>query len=421
MNVLFVVAYAPNPVRVRPYQFIRTLLSRGNQVTVATLWTSEEEKSDLAHLGELGVEVIATGIARIRTVQNLAHAVLQGSSLQSHWSWEPSLFGKLCDVLTERKYDVIHVEHLRGSRYALALQGFIETGKARGRPPVVWDSVDAITALFEQARRLAPGLKTKLMTTVDQARTRRDEGMLASSFARVVVTSERDGEVLVRLATECSPERGAAARATLRVIANGVDSTVFSFAGMDTREPATLVFSGKMSYHANAATARFLVNEIMPLVWQSKPETCLWIVGKDPGQEMLDWTKRYPGKIVVTGAVPDMGLVLGKATLAVAPLVYGAGIQNKVLEAMACGTPVLASPLAVSALQIEPGVDLEIADGAATFAQAICNLLDDPAKREQMGRAGRAYVENKHSWNAATAALEQVYREAVQASAATTP
>lgn len=109
-----------------------------------------------------------------------------------------------------------------------------------------------------------------------------------------------------------------------------------------------------------------------------------------------------------------MGAVIGTAAVALAPLVYGAGIQNKVLEAMACGTPVIASPLAVSALRVEPGVDLEVADGAQAFAERTLVLLKDPARREAIARAGRAYVENHHSWSAVTAQLEEIYREAAQ-------
>jgi len=104
-----------------------------------------------------------------------------------------------------------------------------------------------------------------------------------------------------------------------------------------------------------------------------------------------------------------------RATLAVAPVPYGAGVQNKVLEAMACGTPVVVSPQAIAALAVQPGRDLVVADGAEAFARAVLELLDDPARRAQLGRAGRAYVEQHHSWDAITARLESIYRETMEA------
>jgi len=412
MKILFVVAYAPNPVRVRPYQFIRTLLARGNQVTVATLWTSDAERADLGHLEELGVTMLAIGIGKVRTVRNLAGAFLTPASLQSWWSWEPTLFARMCAALETDRYDAIHVEHLRGSQYALALQEFVASGKALGAPPVVWDSVDSISALFAQAQKLSPSLKTRMMTALDSGRTRRDEGLLATAFPRVVVTSQGDLESMAALAEARERGDGDVARKMMRVIQNGVDTAGFPYRGMEGRDPLRLLFSGKMSYHANAATARYLVEEIMPIVWEKQPRATLWLVGKDPGKEMQEWTRRYPERVVVTGAVPDMGAVIGTAAVALAPLVYGAGIQNKVLEAMACGTPVIASPLAVSALRVEPGVDLEVAEDAQAFAEKTLALLEDSARREAIARAGRVYVESHHSWSAVTAQLEETYREA---------
>ena len=103
-----------------------------------------------------------------------------------------------------------------------------------------------------------------------------------------------------------------------------------------------------MSYHANIAMTLYLVREILPIVWATNPDVKLWIVGKDPSKELLALQKYQ--KILVTGRVDDIRPYLRQATLSVSPLLYGAGIQNKILEAMACGTPVVATPLAVSAL-----------------------------------------------------------------------
>jgi glycosyltransferase involved in cell wall biosynthesis len=104
-----------------------------------------------------------------------------------------------------------------------------------------------------------------------------------------------------------------------------------------------------------------------------------------------------------------MGAEVGQATVAAAPLLYGAGIQNKVLEAMACGTPVVATSQATAALAAEPGRDLLVAEGAPALARALLSLLDSPEERERMGRAGRAFVEEHHSWPGAAARFEALY------------
>jgi glycosyltransferase involved in cell wall biosynthesis len=100
---------------------------------------------------------------------------------------------------------------------------------------------------------------------------------------------------------------------------------------------------------------------------------------------------------------------LQEATIAASPITYGAGIQNKVLEAMACGTPVIVTKQAVSALEVKPGDDVIIADDHVSFAREVLNLLDNPDRRKRLGGAGRIYVERNHDWSVVAANLENVY------------
>lgn len=100
---------------------------------------------------------------------------------------------------------------------------------------------------------------------------------------------------------------------------------------------------------------------------------------------------------------------LSQATLAVSPLRYGFGIQNKVLEALAMGTPLIAASQAAQALQVEEGAELLLAQDATEYAEAILALLDDAPLRTLLGRAGRRYVERYHDWDKAAAQLERLY------------
>jgi glycosyltransferase involved in cell wall biosynthesis len=271
--------------------------------------------------------------------------------------------------------------------------------------PVVWDSVDSISLLFRQAMVGSQSPLSRGMTRFELGRTERYEGWLLSQFERVLVTSPNDRQALLDLLPPGRPEP------CIEVLRNGVDLAYFTQDGSARREPSTLVVSGKMSYHANVTMALHLIQDIMPCVWAARPEVRVEIVGKDPPKAIQDLAQ--DPRVVVTGTVGDLRPYLRKATVAVAPVAYGVGIQNKVLEAMACKAPVVASSQAVSALQVQPGENVIVAQGVDDFAGAILKLLSDPYLREKVGQSGRRYVEEHHDWSVVAARLEQIYAQAL--------
>ncbi len=426
MRILYIVPYTPNPIRVRPYNLIRGLRRLGHDVTVATLWEDESERADLARLEAQGIRVLARPLPRGRALWNALRALPGRTPIQAGYCWQPALAADLARALQREAYDIIHVEHLRGAIYG---QRVMKNGMNAPRPPVIWDSVDCISHLFAQAANRSRSRKGKLITRLELDRTRRHEARLANQFDRVLVTSPADKAALEALQKQkpgfLEKPGFSSPPPPIQVLPNGVDMAYFTPDG--PRRDNVIVVTGKMSYHANVTMVLTLVEAIMPRVWARRPDVRLYIVGKGPPAAItrLDptWspTRKPPRigdgeeRIVVTGQVEHVPPYLQRATLAVAPVPYGAGIQNKVLEAMACGAPVVASPQAGSALTAQAGRDLYIAEGADAFAAAILALLDDPQARARLGQAGRAYVEKHHSWKAITEQLVDVYVSAIEA------
>lgn len=416
MEILFITPYVPNAIRVRPYELLRTLAQRGHRLTLATLWQDESERQELARLTALGIEVIAQPLPTWRTLWNCAQSVPARAPLQAAYAWQPRLARQLTELVTQRHFDLVHVEHLRGARYGLHLKTLFAQQTARRPAPIIWDSVDCISHLFTQAAARSRSLRGRLMTQLELGPTERYEGWLVHQFARVLVTSRADQAALQRLAQQHLGFSSAPVPVPT-VLPNGVDLERFPLSAQG-RAPATLVFSGKMSYHANITAALHLVQEIMPLVWQSQPAVRVQIVGKDPPAAIRALATADSGDgrrvVEVTGTVPAIEPYLQQATVAVAPLLYGAGIQNKVLEAMACGAPVITSSQAAAGMQAQVGEELLVADGAAAFAATILQLLAAPAQRQALGQAGRHYVERVHAWPTIVAQLETIYQEAQQ-------
>jgi sugar transferase (PEP-CTERM/EpsH1 system associated) len=404
MKICFLVPYVPTLIRARPYNLIRSLSARGNQVTVMTLWSDDAERAALEELKTECSRVLAFEMPKWRSFWNCLAALPGRVPLQAVYSWQPALDRQLHALVEAQEADIVHVEHLRGVRYGLSLK----SGRNGGPPlPVVWDSVDSISHLFRQAAAQNKKPVTQALTRLELGRTERYEGFLTGQFDRMLVTSPADRWAFLSINGSPSSER------RITVLPNGVDLSYFTPGDDSAREPETLVISGKMSYHANVSMVLYLVQRIMPAIWASRPNVKLWIVGKDPPGEIRDLGLNPA--VLVTGTVDDVRPFLKRAAVAVAPLRYGAGIQNKVLEAMACATPVVSTPQAVSALSVRPGREALVAEDPGEFAEKVLCLLDDVRRQRQLGQAGRSFVEANHCWEAIASRLEEIYREVIVA------
>jgi len=407
MDILFVVPYVPSLVRTRSYNLVRHLSARGHRVSVATVWSNERERAEVDELKACCDEVHAVHVPVWRSLLNCVRALPSSEPLQAVYSWSRALASQIISL--QRKADVLHVEHLRGARYG----SYVKTRPESADIPVVWDAVDCISYLFQQAIATRRDRIGALVNRLELPRTRRREGSLLRHFDRVLISSEVDKEAMVGLGRALPhPLAPGACERLVTVLPNGVDTSYFTPSN-EPRRPKTLVFSGKMSYHANVSAAMHLVGSIMPLIWARQPDVRLVIVGQDPPPKLRAVAARHASLVTVTGTVPDIRPFLRQASVAVIPLVYGAGSQFKVLEAMACATPVVATPRSVVALAARAGHDILVAEHARAFADAVIELLESPPKREAIGRAGRAYVEAHHHWGRIAAQLETIYADVV--------
>jgi sugar transferase (PEP-CTERM/EpsH1 system associated) len=403
LRILFIVPYPPSLIRVRSYNLIRQLTALGHRVTVLTLYSDPAEQADVANLAPYCNEIIALPLPKWRPLWNCLKVLPGKKPLQAVYCWQPSLASRLIELIQPSgdhpTFDVVHIEHIRAAEYGLFLKQNLAANYSN--LPIVWDSVDCISHLFRQTIKASDSRFGSLAARLDLGRTEQYEGRLTNQFNHVVIVSEIDREALLELVPPAMPEP------EISIIPNGVDLDYFCPDPNTPRDPDTLIFSGKMSYHANVTMVLYLAQEIMPRVWRQRPEVKLQIVGKAPPQQITALAQ-HPN-IVVTGMVPDIRPYIREAAAAVVPLIYGAGTQFKVLEAMACATPVITTTQAVKPLAAVPGRDILVADRPDEFARTILTLLANRDMRQKIGAAGRSYVEQHHNWNKITTDLSHIY------------
>jgi sugar transferase (PEP-CTERM/EpsH1 system associated) len=403
MRILFVSPYPPSRIRVRGYGFL-TQLRRIHEVTVITQCISERELADVESLRSLGYEVLVVQESKRSAALRGGLALFSSSPLQVAYARSIRFTQAVQDLCAKRSFDVVHVEHLRG---IASMERIVHMY------PLVWDAVDCISLLCKHTIAAGPSLPVRTVAWLEYNRTRRYEARLLSQLQHVVITSERDRQAMIDLRCLLTKDKMSGDERLgedITVLSNGVDLEYFRPLQQERRR-FNLVFSGKMSYHANIATALYLYHHIMPLIWQHRPEATLTLVGSSPPKAIQRLAS--DPRIEVTGYVDDIRSYVRRAEVMLSPMVYSVGIQNKVLEAMAMGTPVVVAAEAAAALGAKPGRDLLVANSAQGFAEATLNLMDDAQLRATLCQFGRKYVEEQHDWRVVTERLVNIYERAI--------
>ncbi len=224
------------------------------------------------------------------------------------------------------------------------------------------------------------------------------ERRAAAAFDRTLFVSRTEAEEFCRLAPETAARVG--------WFDNGVDLDGFSpahdFASPYPAGGADIVFTGTMDYWPNVDAVTWFAGTVLPLLRQRCPDARFTIVGANPSPAVQRLGEA--AGVTVTGRVADVRPYLQHAALVVAPLRIARGTQNKVLEAMAMGRPVITTAQAFAGLRATPGEDLLVADDAAGFAALSADVLD--GRHPALGEAARAAVMRHYAWDATLAGLD---------------
>lgn len=242
------------------------------------------------------------------------------------------------------------------------------------------------------AGRLFPYLNVRAWQRYERAIARRVQA--------VVVFTERDRQAVARFARETPVVR----------IPLGMTLPARPLDPLGAA-PASLLFVGNFVHPPNLDAAVRLIRDIFPLVRERCPDLRLQIVGDRPPPQLRQLAS---AQVDVTGRVPDVTPYLDRAALVVAPLRLGGGMRVKVLEALAAGKALVASPLAAEGLDLADGEQIVLARSDAEFADAIARLLADPGRRAALAARARAWACANLGWETSMAGYEALYERLIE-------
>jgi len=294
---------------------------------------------------------------------------------------------KLNDLLRSYRFDAVHVQHLRMSPYL----------EKRSDIPRILDLPDAFSLYWERRKKIKRNLLITLFESIEQKRVLNYERIIGQ-YDLSLVCSQEDLEYL----------RQKHNASNLRLLPNGVDFDIFSPRHHDYSHNHTILFTGNMDYAPNVDAVIYFVHEILPLVHTRFPQTKFIIAGQRPVKKVLELANDY---ITVTGFVEDFATMYNNASIVVAPLRFGAGTQNKVLEAMAMGVPVVCSEIGFGGLGIKSGQGAIMQTDAKAFAESVIEVLQSEALRRSTGQQGAEVARSKFDWNVIALLLENYFKE----------
>jgi len=395
MNILFLtqrVPYPPNKGdKLRAFYEIKFLSKRHS---IDLLCLADDER-DLLHKEALlrfcqSVDIVPHSVlsANVRAILGLASS----KPLTQPFFYNPQLQAFVRRKLAQQRYDLIFV-------YCSSMAQYVERVDTI---PKVIDFVDVDSEKWAQYAQVASFPKN-LVYRLESQRLRKYEQRLASTFQHGFLVSQQEVDDFQRVVCPCD---------LLTALSNGVDLERFT-PSSEPYNPSSLIFTGAMDYFANVETALYFAREIFPCIQQEIPEAAFSIVGSKPAEELRRLAEQNP-HIIVTGFVEQVQPYFQKAAVFVAPMRIARGIQNKILEAMAMGVPVVTTSLGFEGIPATPGEDILVEDQPEQFARQVIRLMTEPAAREMVAARARKVIETAFDWDTNLARLEHILERCVE-------
>lgn len=389
-KVLFLAHRVPFPPdkgdKIRAFHFLQHLAARHE----VWLGAGADDLADLRHepaARAICKDVHFAPLGPIRRRANLLAGLPTGAPLSVARFRHPELARWTRRVLAEVRPDVVFVFSSAMAQYVI--------GRTAPGTRLIVDFCDADAEKWRAyAENAPPGMRAIYRREFDRL-VKFEAGALAAAEAGILISETERGLLAYFLP---------AGAHKLHVIPNGVDVDYFAPMEAGANAPV-IVLCGRMDYPPNIDGARWFAQEILPRVRARRPDAVFRIVGAAPAPAVRALASQ-PG-VEVTGAVPDVRPHLAQAAVIVAPLRIARGIQNKVLEGMAAGRPVVATPQALDGIAAVVGRDVLTGADADSFAEAVGQVLAGTAPAD-LGANGRACVLRVHQWSAQLRVLDEL-------------
>ena len=390
MKILYVTARFPYPPfkgdQAVSYNRLR-LLGGKHRITLLTFYQRDLELSYQERIKPFCEKIIAIKLDKLQILRNALTGVFSELPLQISYFKSSKFMNCIDNLLDANDFDIIHTFMLRMAEYTKNIKSH-----------KILDLIDSMQLNFER-RAILEKQPAKMIFSMELNRIKKYEANIVNKYDVSIVVSKKDQEYI--------------GSSKVVSIPLGVDTEMFKPCGA-LKNDKIIIFSGSMGYFPNENAALWFTNHVFDCIRREIPNVRFIIAGNNPSKTMR---KLHDGRrIIVTGFVESIVNEMQKAQLAVAPMQSGSGMQFKILEAMSCGLPVVATSMGVGTISATNNVNIIIEDDPEPFAHACINLLKDYRLSKNIGDNARQLILAKYSWESHVDKVEVLYKSVMNES-----
>jgi len=392
LNILIITPRIPYPPyrgdKLKIYNIGKQLL-KNNAVTIITFLRNKKQLEEIGELRALNFNVLFIKITFFESCTNVLKALFSNIPFQVAWYSSSGMKKKVAELLDSDKFDVAYFHLIRSAQ-------FICDDKPKSSTLQVLDFTDAVSLYLNRFFTIEKNPLKKIFLGIEKKRIEKYE-KVANQFDAVFICSEVDRNYL----------RKQGVKANIKVLRNGVDIQQFTFDQVEY-DRNRIIFTGNMPYYANYDAAIYFTKEIFPLILKENPEANFYIVGQNPP---LKVRSLQSNNVFVTGFVKNIKDEYLKSAVNIAPMRFGAGTLNKIIESLVIGVPVVATSIAIEGLPEEIKKLINVADTPEDFAKQTALFLKNPELRNQFLKLDKSHIKEILSWENIVSHFEIDLRE----------
>lgn len=398
MKILMLTPYLPYPLlsggQIRTYNLLKQLSTK-HEITLFALIKNHQEKKYIKHIKPFCKEVrVFKRSSKPFTVKNIFKTAISTYPFLVIRNHVPEAVNAIKTELENTHYDLIHAE-------TFYMMPHIPPTKT---PIILVEQTIEYLGYESYAKKVSPPLKWLLQ--FDIKKIRKWERFYWKKANKLITMSGKDQEYIQDYLSH--PEK-------VEVVFNGVDNDWFSQVPRKLPKTPTVIYVGTFKWLPNVEAAQYLIKKIWPNILKLQPNAQLKIVGNEPTKEIINYQEQYQN-VKVLGKVPDIRDAFKQAHVLLAPVFSGKGTRYKILEALASGTPVVATSTAVEGLNLVHNKHVLVSNNPKELAEYVTKLFTDQELWQKLSTNGKKYVKQYYDWQPISNKLDKIYQSMQPAS-----